>query len=345
MKMMPPVCVLFLALLLPVIALAADPSQPQSPAPKTAGGWVKYTNNPVLGGDLGTCFDVSVLKEGDLFRMWISWRPRQSIALVESKDGIHWSEPPRIVLGPRRETGWEGDVNRPVVIKRDDGYHMWYTGQSRGRSRIGYATSPDGVVWKRMSETPVLSPDQPWEKVAVMCPDVLWDAGAKTFRMWYSGGEQYEPDAIGYATGSDGIIWTKHADSRVFKSDPSAAWEKYKVTACQVVQDDGWYLMFYIGFRDVDHAQIGLARSKDGISNWERNPANPIVHTDPDAWDHDACYKPYAIYDGQNWLLWYNGRHGSLEQIGVALHKGHDLGFLPFAGHSSMAPDSKPSQP
>jgi predicted GH43/DUF377 family glycosyl hydrolase len=309
------------------------------------GGWEKYSGNPVMGGKYGTCFDVSVLKEGETYRMWVSWRPKQSIALVESKDGIHWSEPPQIVLGPRRETGWENDINRPVVIKRDDGYHLWYTGQSRGHSRIGYATSPDGVVWNRMSETPVLSPDKPWEKVAVMCPDVIWDASSKIFRMWYSGGEQYEPDAIGYATSPDGTNWTKHADNPVFKSDPNMEWEKYKVTACQMVQEDGWYLMFYIGFRDVDHAQIGLARSRDGISNWERNPANPIVHPDPDAWDHDACYKPYAIYDGQKWLLWYNGRHGGLEQIGVALHEGHDLGFPPSASHSSVTPDGKPSQP
>jgi len=295
--------------------------------PETAAGWVKYTNNPVLGGDLGTCFDISVLKEGDLFRMWFSWRPKQSIALVESKDGMHWSQPPRIVLGPRRETGWESDLNRPVVIKREDGYHLWYTGQSRGRSRIGYATSPDGVVWKRMSDSPVLSPDKPWEKVAVMCPDVIWDADAKIFRMWYSGGEQYEPDAIGYATSSDGMTWTKLEGNPVFQSDPSAEWEKYKVTACQIVQQDGWYVMFYIGFRDVDHAQIGVARSRDGLSHWQRLPANPIIRPGLDKWDHDACYKPYAILDGQRWLLWYNGRHGGAEQVGLVLHDGAALGF------------------
>jgi hypothetical protein len=321
-------------------ALPPTPEAATTIATKSA--WEKYSGNPVMGGKYGTCFDISVLKEGETYRMWVSWRPKRSVALVESKDGLHWSEPPQIVLGPRVETGWEDDINRPVVIKREDGYHMWYTGQSEGHSRIGYATSPDGVKWKRMSQTPVLSPTEPWEKVALMCPDVIWDARAGMFRMWYSGGEQYEPDAIGYATSADGIHWTKHAGNPVFKSDPSAEWEKYKVTACQVVEDEGWYLMFYIGFRDVDHAQIGLARSKDGISHWERNPANPIVHPDPGAWDHDACYKPYAIFDSQKWLLWYNGRHGGLEQIGVALHEGHDLGFLPSAG---SALDAKPSQP
>lgn len=281
-----------------------------------------------MGGKYGTCFDISVLRETNLYRMWVSWRPKNSIALVESQDGLRWSEPPRIVLSPRPETGWEDTINRPVVLKREDGYHLWYTGQSDGRSAIGYATSADGVSWKRTSDKPVLSPDKAWEKVAVMCPHVLWDQNAKLFRMWYSGGEQYEPDAIGYATSPDGRTWNKFANNPVFQSEPKAAWEQHKVTACQVIQEGGWYVMFYIGFRDVDHAQIGLARSKDGISNWQRFSANPIVCPDPGQWDHDACYKPYAIFDGAKWLLWYNGRHGALEQIGVALHEGRDLGFV-----------------
>ena len=117
---------------------------------------------------------------------------------------------------PAKETGWEDDINRPVVLKREDGYHMWYTGQANGHSSIGYATSPDGIAWKRMSDQPVLSPEQPWEKVAVMCPHVLWDDQTRLFRMWYSGGEQNEPNAIGYATSPDGLHWTKHAgQSRV----------------------------------------------------------------------------------------------------------------------------------
>ncbi len=82
------------------------------PASETSAGWVKYAKNPVLGGDLGTCFDISVLKEGDTYRMWFSWRPKKSIALVESKDGIEWTKPV-IVLGPNDKTDWENDLNRP----------------------------------------------------------------------------------------------------------------------------------------------------------------------------------------------------------------------------------------
>ncbi len=302
---------------------AGEQDQPKT---ETAAGWAKSPRSPVLGGDLGTCFDVSALKEGGACRTWFSWRPKKSIALVESKDGIEWSKPV-VVLGPNDKTGWEDDINRPVVIKHGGVYRMWYTGQARGKSWIGYATSPDGKTWKRESETPVLSATEPWEKVAVMCPHVLFDDRAGLYRMWYSGGEQFEPDAIGYATSEDDLTWEKHPANPVFRPDPASAWEKDRVTACQVVRHGDGYVMFYIGFRDRDHAQIGLARSKDGIAGWERHPANPVIRPGVGKWDADAVYKPYAILDGRKWLLWYNGRRGGVEQIGLATHEGEDLGF------------------
>ncbi len=299
------------------------------PRQETSGGWVKYAQNPVLGGEYGTCFDVSVLRDGDAYRMWVSWRPQKSIALVESNDGFHFAGPPRIVLGPTA-SGWEDEVNRPVVLKRDGIYHLWYTGQANGHSAIGYAQSPDGINWQRMSAQPVLRPDAAWEKVAVMCPDVMWDEQARVYRMWYSGGDQFEPNAIGYATSPDGLTWTKSPGNPVFAADPAIPWEQQRATACHVVKQGDWYYLFYIGFRDIHRAQIGVARSRDGIAGWQRSPQNPIVRTGGwFEWDRDACYKPYALLDGTRWLLWYNGRRNGTEQIGVAMHDGADLDFGP----------------
>ena len=295
--------------------------------PQTNGGWSKSESNPLIGGGgLGTVFDVAVLHDSRKYRMWGSWRPQKSIALFESTDGIHWSDP-MVVLSPNEATAWEKDINRATVVKRADGYHMWYTGQTDDQSWIGYATSPDGKIWNRMSNKPVLSPEMGWEKAAVMCPNVLWDEENKLFRMWYSGGEQYEPDAIGYAASPDGLHWTKCASNPIFRAEPSHVWEQHKVSGAQVLRRGDWYYMFYIGFRDTDHAQVGIARSRDGVTNWERNEGNPIIHPGQDEFDQDACYKPFAIFDGVRWLLWYNGRHGWLEQIGLALHNGEDLGF------------------
>jgi len=288
--------------------------------------WVKYEKPVLGGGDLGTVFDIFVLKDRNRYIMYSSWRPQRSLAVSTSADGINWSHP-EIVLSPNPATEWEDDINRPSVLFKDGIYHLWYTGQYKGKnSWIGYATSQDGKNFVRQSDKPVISPTEPWEKVAVMCPHVIWDEKEKVFKMWYSGGEQYEPDAIGYATSNDGLHWNKRPQP-VFTADPSKEWEQYKVTACQIIKRKNDYLMFYIGFRDIDFAQIGMARSKNGVDKWERYKGNHIIAPTEDAWDASACYKPFAIQEKNRWMLWYNGRNKSLEQIGLVIHKGANIKF------------------
>lgn len=298
----------------------------------TKAGWKKFQGNPVLGGDLGTCFDISVIRHEGRYLMYFSWRPKVSVAVSESVDGFSWSKPV-ICIGPREtKEGWEDDLNRPAVVEKDGVFHMWYTGQFKpgepdGSSHIFYATSNDGIMFSRISDQPVIKPDKKWEKVAVMCPDVIWDEEEQLFKMWYSGGEQYEPDAIGYAISKDGIKWEKFEGNPIFYADKDNEWEQHKAAGCQITKGNGWYTMFYIGYYDEHYAQIGIARSKNGISNWIKHPQNPVIAPNPGTFDGEACYKPYAIYDGKKWLLWYNGRNGTPEQIGVVTHEGYDLGF------------------
>lgn len=296
---------------------------------ETNGRWKKYGGGPVLGGpDMGTCFDVFTLEDRGEYRLYFSWRPKESLAVVTGTDGVHWSEP-RIILEPRPETGWEDDLNRNAVVRRGDTYHMWYCGQARGFTRIGYATSTDGYHWARYSDEPVMIPEYPWEGRSVMCPHVNWDEEEQIFKMWYSAGETYEPDALGYATSADGIHWKKHPANPIFTANDENPWEQDKVTACQVVKMGGHYIMYYIGFEDINTARIGIARSPDGVTRWERHPANPIVSPTPGGWDGDACYKPFAVWNEKEgrWLLWYNGRNGKPEYVGLVTHDGFDLGF------------------
>ena len=81
---------------------------------------------------------------------------------------------------------------------------------------------------------------------------------------------------------------------------------------------------------DMDHATVNLARSKDGIKDWERSTSNPIIAPQPgrDSWNCDAVYKPFVAYDeiSRQWLMWYNGRCGGLERIGVSYLKADSFG-------------------
>ena len=292
-------------------------------------GWIFDPHNPVLGGQLGVCFDPFVLKDGATYRMWFSWRSEHSIAYTESTNSYEWSGP-KIVLSPDPAVAAQIEVNRPSVLIRDNVHHMWYTGQSADASEIYHATSFDGLKWVRTSSAPVLDPSLSWEKLAVMAPDVLWLEDKASFRMYYSAAEQYEPDCIALATSPDAITWTRR-DRPILTAESGLQWERAKVTGADVHRLKDWYYMFYVGFADVHHANMCLARSRDGMGNWERHPANPILRAPGMwnffAWDRDAVYKPSAVMTESGWAIFFNARRRNIEQIGVAFHPGHDLGF------------------
>lgn len=286
----------------------------------------KYEQNPVFGSsDLGTCFDVYVTRESGRYRMDFSWRPKKALAVTFSDDGVHW-EAPQITLPCNEESGWEDAVNRNCVLKIGDRYRMWYTGQARGFSFIGYAESTDGIHFERVLKEPVLIPERAWEGFSVMNPCVLYENGI--YRMWYAAGETYEPNVLTYAESKDGIHWEKARINPIFTAEKENLYEQDRVGGCQVVcTEDMGYVMFYIGYETIDKAQICIARSQNGITGWQKSPLNPIVTSVPGAWDGDACYKPSVLWkeETQQWMLWYNGRNGEDEYIGYAFHEGRDL--------------------
>ena len=270
--------------------------------------FAKYENNPILGNtELGTCFDVYVTKESERYRMDFSWRPKKSLAVTFSDDGIHWEMP-------------------QTTLAFDNKFKMWYTGHARGYCFIGYAESDDGINFKRVLTEPVLISDHYWEKTAVMNPCVLYEDGK--YKMWYAGGETYEPNALGYAESDDGIHWTKSKFNPIFVKDEKNYYEQDRIGGCQIIRtEDMGYVMFYIGYENIDKAQVCIARSDNGITGWEKSPLNPIISPTPGSWDSDACYKPSFLWneDKNCWMIWYNGRKQTDEFIGLVFKEGREL--------------------
>ena len=279
----------------------------------------KHPQNPLFGNaEIGTAFDVYVTKTNGKYRLDFSWRREASLAVIFSDDGIHWTEPV-ITLRPDPECGWQERLNRNCVLFIDGIYKMWYTGQARGHSYLGYAESTDGLNFVNKTPEPIMISEYPWERESVMNPCVLYEDGK--YRMWYAAGETYEPNVLAYAESDDGINWTKSRINPIIVAEPSNYYEKDRIGGCQVIKTpDMGYLCFYIGYEDIDTARLCVARSKNGITGWERSPLNPLVSPDKDSWDADACYKPSAIYEEDLgvWRIWYNGRNGVPEYIGLA---------------------------
>lgn len=283
--------------------------------PPTSDNWVKNMN-PILGSEKsGSYFDPYVLNDSNDTYMYISRRKDNSIVRFTLDKEFQLCNEIQVLVG-QPET-WEDMINRADVVLIDSKYYMWYTGQYKGKSCIGFATSEDGVAFVKYKNNPILVPETEVERDSVMNPCILYDTDAQIFRMWYAAGETYEPDVICYATSFDGIHWKKSERNPVLQKG-MYDYDKYKVGGCDVQYKEGLYTMYYIGYHDVDTARICCATSKNGI-DWERSKANPIISPSPNNWDGHAVYKPSYILDGNSEYLFYNGRKENLEKIGYAV--------------------------
>lgn len=279
--------------------------------------WVPNENNPIIGdASTGSLYDPHVIKVNNTFLMYVSIRDNGNIGVVESKDGINWSDIKQ-VLHCDQESGWEQAVSRCSVVYKDNKYYMYYTGQQNGISRIGLAISDDGYNFKKQNKC-IITPEYNWEGNSVMNPFVLFDQDDNTFKMWYSAGETFEPDVVCYAESKDGITFNKNLYNPVF-SKGMEWYDSSKVSVGCVIKRDGKYIMFYIGYKNKYEANICCAVSENGKSKWRRHEENPIVVPTKNTWCNDSIYKPSVIFnDMSNELMLYcNGRNGNDEYIGL----------------------------
>lgn len=180
--------------------------------------WTKYGGNPVLNlGPPGSWDDanidyVTVLYNGTAYNMWYSGDDGLiiNIGYATSPDGITWTRhPSNPVLNFGVSGSWDDySVWQPTVVFDGLTFHMWYIGNDGSTNRIGYATSPEGIVWTKNPANPVFAPGNPgsWDDNGISAPEVLYDG--ITFQMWYSGDDGFVK-RTGYATSSDGISWTR----------------------------------------------------------------------------------------------------------------------------------------
>jgi hypothetical protein len=106
---------------------------------------------------------------GEHWRMWYAggseWvgigaeaKPRYALRHLRSDDGIAWPRSGQVCLEPGPgELGF----GRPCVRPRDGILEMWYSLRTVERGYdLGYATSVDGIAWKRNDRAAGLKRDQ-----------------------------------------------------------------------------------------------------------------------------------------------------------------------------------------
>lgn len=218
------------------------------------------------------------------------------------------------ILTPGPAGSWDGlSLATPAVLQLESGqYMMWYTGSGASGRQIGLAHSTDGVSWTKHVDNPVLRPGATgaWDAREVAHSSVRYDG--TRFTMYYTG---WGSDAaIGIATSSDGIEWTRSPANPVLMANPAPrSWDDVAVFTTSVVVESGGHEMWYAGAGDYP-AAIGYATSDDGIA-WNRL-LSPVLH--PQVLEA-LTFAPCVIKSGTNYRMWYGALH---EDVGGTVQPG-----------------------
>lgn len=203
-----------------------------------------------------------------------------SLAFADSFDGGRtWT---KHTGNPILKTGtaeWErGAVGFCSVEKSANGWRMWYLGTNeKAVKQIGFATSNDGIQWRRFAGNPVLpvDPGNYWESMALAVPRVIRDG--KLWKVWYAsygpgnlnGGQG--PYAVGMAESIDGLHWYRSPHNPVMKH-ALEGWDSMMTAYPGVTQHNDRYYMWYSGngYNSIGFAEArtpgGLRYYRTGLS-------------------------------------------------------------------------------
>jgi predicted GH43/DUF377 family glycosyl hydrolase len=173
---------------------------------------------------------------------------------------------------------------------------------------------PAGAVvdWTNRTETNLEpGPAGAWDDDETLAPNVIKDGS--TYKMWYTGKSSTGPYQIGYATSSDGIVWTKYTGNPIITPVDVGTWESLPVEnvgGCAVIKNVSNYEMWYAASTVEYNFQIGYATSSDGIV-WVHHGSPVLLRGPAGDWDLNDVSKPAVIKDGSAYKMWYVGRGGA----------------------------------
>ena len=237
------------------------------------------------------------------------------------------------IITPRGDRWESKDVFNPAAWTDEDTVFLLYRaedstgiGRWNGTSRIGLATSSDGIHFDRRPE-PVLEPTEPWE-LPGGCEDPRIVKIHDTFYLTYTAydGQQAR---LAMASSDDLIHWTKHG--LVF---PDSSWTKSGAIIPEPVNGKYW---MYFG-----DTNIWIAHSTDLI-NWTALD-EPVLRPREGMFDSRLVEPgPAPLITEQGILLLYNGADDDLVyRSGQALFDKNDpTSLIQRSEQSFLRPDAK----
>ncbi len=176
------------------------------------------------------------------------------------------------------------------------------------------SANPAFGVWRRISETPIISPrGKGWESAGTFNPAVIEREGKIV--MLYRAQDGKGTSRLGFAESSDGIRFTRRAEPVLV---PTEEYEKEGgVEDPRLVKFDDIYYLTYTGYNKKD-AQLCLATSKD-LMRWERKGVILAAYKGGwnVRWTKSGAIVPQKI-GGKYWMYFLGTSADNKDQAGLA---------------------------
>lgn len=209
---------------------------------------------------------------------------------------------------------WDQKIReRGYILKEDGVYHLWYTGYNKEsgkatESHPGYATSEDGINWKRYLETPIF--DSGW--VEDMC--VIKSKGI--YYMFAEG----KDDIAHLLTSVDRINWEEKGALDIRYSNGQPLSKGPFGTPAIWLENGKWYL-----FYERDDRGIWLAVSTD-LKVWTNIQDEPVIQMGPDSYDQFAVAVDQIIkYKGRYYAYYHASGFKDWHEWSTCVAKSEDL--------------------
>jgi predicted GH43/DUF377 family glycosyl hydrolase len=111
--------------------------------------------------------------------------------------------------------------------------------------------------------------------------------------------------------------WTKYEGNPVLGPGLPGTWNDISLGPVSILFDGSTYHLWYGGL-DGSYVRIGYATSEDGKS-WTPYAENPVLDVGEEGgWEDEWVVKPYVLFDGDTYHMWYTGYNGTNARIGYA---------------------------
>jgi hypothetical protein len=208
----------------------------------------------------------AVHRQDDLWHMIYCGNREHDVEHATSPDGLRWTKDHRNPIYQRAYAPtlvWTGSELRMYFIHDPEGSNA-----EKRPWEVHLASGPDLYSLMPHPANPMLKVSQPWEKQALFYPYVIREGA--TWIMFYASywDNKDRPvipggyTAIGMATSSDGLRWTKHEANPILTPIPGSAHESVYNSSQAVIWDGDHYKMYYATRIDMIHKYYAICLAR-----------------------------------------------------------------------------------